>query len=184
MSLYRENGDGSLWLEPGAGDGAIVCAVQSWQAMQAARGFRTVRWVVTDIREECRVSLSELPGLAAPPVIADFLSDDGTRRIFDVAIGNPPYRLAMEFIQVALRRARYVAFLLRLGFLESKSRHDFMRRCPPDVYVLPDRPSFSGKGTDATAYAWMVWNVDDLERPFGKLRLLNVTSAEERRANP
>lgn len=78
----------------------------------------------------------------------------------DVLITNPPYGLAMEFIEKAL--AEYgklidCAFLLRINFLGSQKRAAFHRAHPSDVYVLPKRPSFTGKGTDATEYAWFVW---------------------------
>lgn len=75
-------------------------------------------------------------------------------------ITNPPYSLAMEFIERALREAPEdadVAFLLRLNFLGSQRRAAFHRSYPSDVYVLPRRPSFTGGGTDATEYCWMVW---------------------------
>lgn len=49
--------------------------------------------------------------------------------------------------------------LLRLAFLESKKRCDFWQKHPVSkLYVLSERPSFTGAGTDATAYAWFVWN--------------------------
>jgi hypothetical protein len=36
--------------------------------------------------------------------------------------------------------------------------------------VLPKRPSFTGGGTDATEYAWMVWG----PTRTGRLRILEV----------
>jgi hypothetical protein len=78
-------------------------------------------------------------------------------------ITNPPYSLAMEFIQRALAEAPAdadVAFLLRLNFLGSQRRAAFHRMYPSDVYVLPRRPSFTGGGTDATEYCWMVWGAN------------------------
>jgi hypothetical protein len=75
-------------------------------------------------------------------------------------VTNPPYSLAAEFIQRALERYRKsidCAFLLRLNYLGSQKRAAFHREHPSDVFVLPRRPSFTGKGTDATEYAWFVW---------------------------
>jgi hypothetical protein len=69
----------------------------------------------------------------------------------------------MEFIERALREAPEdadVAFLLRLNFLGSQRRAAFHRSFPSDVYVLPRRPSFTGGGTDATEYCWMVWGAE------------------------
>ncbi len=81
----------------------------------------------------------------------------------DACVTNPPYALAMPFIERALVWCacgvsdREVAFLTRLNFLGSQKRADFHRRHPCDVYVLPKRPSFTGGGTDATEYCWMAW---------------------------
>lgn len=36
-----------------------------------------------------------------------------------------------------------------------------MRSHTPDIYVLPNRPSFSGKGTDSIEYAWFVWRKEN-----------------------
>ncbi len=77
-----------------------------------------------------------------------------------VLLTNPPYRLALEFVERALREAAprgVVAMLLRLGFLESKKRAAFHQQHPADVFVLSERPSFTGRGTDAAAYGWFLW---------------------------
>jgi len=73
-------------------------------------------------------------------------------------VGNPPYLAAEAHIRHALRLAPNVAFLLRLGFLESAKRLSFWGQHPPsEVHVLAQRPSFTGKGTDSAAYGWFVW---------------------------
>lgn len=49
-------------------------------------------------------------------------------------------------------------FLLRTNFLESKKRFEWWQDKPPTkLYVLSKRPSFTGKGTDATSYSWFIW---------------------------
>ena len=58
-----------------------------------------------------------------------------------------------------------------MNFLGSQKRAAFMRAFPPDVYGLPRRPSFTGGGTDATEYAWLVWT-PERNRPSGSLRIL------------
>jgi hypothetical protein len=140
---------GGDWLEPSAGEGHIVRAVNAQRD--------DVRWVMAEIREECGPALRGLGGLALDP--ADFLGPklEGVRG-FAVALGNPPFSLAQEFIERALQMAEQVIFLLRLSFLESQKREGFFVRVGvPDVYVLPERPSFTGEGTDSCAYAWMRW---------------------------
>lgn len=79
---------------------------------------------------------------------------------FDLIIANPPYSIALEFIEAALSMRKsqgVVAFLLRINFLGSQERADWHRAHPCKLYVLPRRPSFTGGGTDATEYAWFVW---------------------------
>lgn len=123
---------GGRWLEPGAGDGAIVRAVQQ----------------VRDDIVFTTVELRDVPIEQRPPCwwwTGDFLAVGIESQLnvnYAVAIGNPPYRFAREFIEQALRFSKIVCFLLRLDFLGSRKRHEFWKRNPADVYVLPDRPNF------------------------------------------
>lgn len=68
----------------------------------------------------------------------------------------------MEFLEKSMKIVKKngkVIMLLRLGFLASEKRFNFMKENPPtDVLVLHKRPSFTGKGTDAQEYAWFVWD--------------------------
>lgn len=79
----------------------------------------------------------------------------------DLVITNPPFSLSMEFVLESFKQASRgatVAMLMRLPWLSSLKRAKWLRRHTPSVFVLPKRPSFTGKGTDATDYAWMVWS--------------------------
>ncbi len=82
----------------------------------------------------------------------------------DAIITNPPFFLALEFIQRAMRESRSysctLAFLLRLNFLGSKKRRQFHLDHPADLYVMTKRPSFIGGKTDSIEYAWFVWDRD------------------------
>lgn len=82
----------------------------------------------------------------------------------DVIITNPPFSLAMEILEKSMKivsEKGKVILLLRLGFLASDKRFDFMRGNPPtDMFVLHKRPSFTGKGTDSQEYGWFVWDKD------------------------
>ena len=52
--------------------------------------------------------------------------------------------------------------LLRINYLGSISRHEWWKENTPiAIHVLSKRPSFTGKGTDATDYAWYVWDKSD-----------------------
>ena len=43
--------------------------------------------------------------------------------------------------------------------LKSKARYEFWQENPLSrLYTLSKRPSFTGKGTDATSYSWFMWD--------------------------
>lgn len=82
----------------------------------------------------------------------------------DFIIGNPPFKLAEEFIWQAHNQLEYggkLMFLLRLSFLESVTRgrglwHDWP---PKEIHVLSQRVSWTKNGkTDDTAYAIYTWH--------------------------
>jgi hypothetical protein len=132
-----------LWLDPCAGEGAIIEA--------SGRD----RWHAIELREECREKLYR----ACPRItISDFLSmPNPTPGGYAAIVTNPPYSLAEAFVRKSLEIAPVVAMLLRLNWLGSMKRAAFLRENQPSVYVLPRRPSFTGGGTDSCEYAWFVW---------------------------
>ncbi len=117
----------------------------------------------------------------------------------DLVITNPPYNVAMDFAKRFVpwtKEGSTLALLLRLNWLGSEDRADWIRANTPATNVLPKRPPFvasitcekkrdraapcsfhvtqevealrpkkcpaCGAGvkvttTDATEYAWMVW---------------------------
>ena len=87
--------------------------------------------------------------------------------MYDIVLTNPPYSLAQEFVDHAMKFRRtelsLVAMLLRINFLGSKKRAKWLRENTPTVAVSPRRPQFcknkhGKKGTDATEYAWFLWD--------------------------
>lgn len=98
--------------------------------------------------------------------IEDFLNFT-VKRKYKTIISNPPYSIAQEVIEHCFEIAgenTEIIMLLRLAFLESKKRYSFWQKHPVNgLYVLSQRPSFTGKGTDATAYAWFVWNNSEIQ---------------------
>ena len=92
----------------------------------------------------------------------DYLQHDGVRPAGRHVVGNPPYRHAEAFVRRALSDVEHggiVAYLLRLGFLESRRRLDLWERFPArEIVVFAERPSFTGDGrTDGCAYGFFIW---------------------------
>ena len=119
----------------------------------------------------------------------------------DLIVTNPPFSLALEFLEKSLKEAKTVVYLLRLNFLGSQKRKEFWQKNPPShLFTLSERPCFSafckgnkklkikscgrsypkdtkgkcecsgtiGNGTDATEYAWFVWDRGEyFKRPNG-----------------
>jgi len=104
-------------------------------------------------------------------VIRDFIKDD-FRISPDWIITNPPYKLAKEFIDRSLLSATVgVAMFLKLVFLESVSRRDWLKNSPLRyVYVFSKRQSplrdgsslnpLTGKKMSSTiCFAWFIWEI-------------------------
>lgn len=165
---------GGLWLEPGGGEGNIVRAVNEQRT--------DVTWWSAELRETCREPLVAAVGDPDRVLIGDYLDPGlfpkGLR--FDVALGNPPFRYAMEFIERSFELADCVALLLRTNFIGSEERSAWMQEFPPDLYHLPNRPSFRGSGSDSIEYAWFVWEAGRTQRVYGLHRVLDATPLEER----
>jgi hypothetical protein len=62
----------------------------------------------------------------------------------DLIITNPPFSLALEFLEKSLEEADSVFYLLRLNFLGSKKRKAFWNKHrPTHQLVLSERPCFA-----------------------------------------
>ena len=95
----------------------------------------------------------------------DFLDPALEAFVADWIITNPPFNLAVEFVETALVRAKIgVAVLCRSNWVEGADRY---RRlfdvCPPSwIYQYVERvPMVKGRwdptASTATPYAWFVW---------------------------
>lgn len=137
-------------LEPSAGNGNICRVFKNF--------YPDKNITAVELREEEMQNLKQCSDKA---VIGDYLSIDiGCK--YDIIIGNPPYSKAIEFVNKSLQLLNengILIFLLRTAFLESKSRYNFWQvNKLSGLYTLSKRPSFTGKGTDATSYSWFVWD--------------------------
>lgn len=175
LEARGDRGCGLRWLEPSAGQGAIIRAVHRWRWLRnlAPATFTAVEAFP---HEPNRLITSGVGPVHYVNFLTSEISWFGIK--LDLCIGNPPYSLAQEFIEHGLKMAHEVAFLLRLNFLEGAKRAEFFKQHPCDVFVLPNRPSFQGNGkTDATAYAWFEFGGPNR----GRLQILNTTPKAERK---
>ena len=150
----------STVLDPCAGDGAILRVVREFNPLGLCLGLE-----IHSVR-------AQLAGMSGAEVE---IRDSLTAKAWPASsaiVTNPPYSLASEFVVRALREREGspVIMLLRLSWLEGQERAPFHRANPSDVYVLPRRPSFTGNGTDSSAYAWFVWGLT----PGGNWKILEI----------
>jgi hypothetical protein len=130
----------AVWHEPCAGDGAIIRAVNGYRVSAP-------KWNATELREDAvrlLANASDLGGISVRGP-CDYLIAPPWGS--DIVITNPPFALSFPVAQKALRECHgHVALLLRLNWLGSgteSGRSEWLRKNPPDVYVLPNRPSFA-----------------------------------------
>lgn len=171
-------------LEPCAGDGAIVGALI---ASGVDRALIDAVELDAGLAETCR-------GTGVRVVHGDFGEVRRENEQWDSVasvVMNPPYRSAQEFLELVFDRCPRadVYALLRLNFLAGAARAPFYDVAGlPDVYVLPDRPVFTGEGTDACDYGWFVWPAErahlDADSPAlreGRVFQLRTTTLNERK---
>mgnify|MGYP006268112147 CR=1 FL=1 len=162
-------------LDPCAGDGAILRV-----ACETVRGG--IRAIELDATRADVIARS-LPW--ADLIEGDALDAGATeateawRVPHGLVLMNPPFSRAMDFVRRAVSEQAphggTTAALLRLSMLAGLARVEFWRDNPCDVYVLPRRPSFTGRGTDSCEYAWFVWGPGR----SGRWSVLDVPSARE-----
>jgi hypothetical protein len=170
-----------LWIEPGVGNGAIV---QATSGLITRSGYSRPTWHVFDKRETpflTRMKHGTVLDVTDVSATKRWLKGLPGVRLDRVVIGNPPFSHARRFIDVSREAAANVLLLLRLNFLGSEERASFIRGATPDVYVLPNRPSFVKNGkTDSIEYAWFHWHALS-GRGDGRLCVLNTTPKAERK---
>ena len=157
-------------LDPCAGgsEGAICSIPMSYPQVLSEFGFASSDIDTIDIRQD---SLATIKG--------DYLKMD-CRGKYDLIISNPPFQLAVQFVEHSLDIVKpngHVIFLQRLNFLGSQARKPFFQKNMPEaVFVHSKRIRFtqpSGKsGTDSIEYAHYVWVKDGKARKTSFLRLV------------
>jgi hypothetical protein len=152
-------------LEPGAGTGAIVDVLRRHGAQR-----ERLRAVELDPVRFWRLR-QQHRDLGDKLIQTDYLRyAASTYDKYDLIITNPPYSVAHPYIRASLRLLKprgTVAMLLRVNFMGGQKRATWHRENRSDIKVLSRRPSFTGKGTDATEYAWFLWGWDHVNnRPY------------------
>lgn len=179
-------------VDAGAGTGSIL------------RRFRE-RGILKSVGVEYRSDLSNECLQHAPCVHASFFDvvaaslaeQPGCLERPNLVVMNPPYNLALEFVEAALkwvrttksrttgeRRYATVAALLRIPWMASRKREEFHREHPSTLWVIPDRPSFTGDNkVDATDYAWFIWSKDP-RIPMGAWKVIPVAHKDPKPRRP
>lgn len=169
--LEKVNLPAGKWLEPCAGHGDIIAAVNETRS--------DVIWTANELRTDTEALLTPM---AKTVRIGDYISWENPGH-YDVEITNPPFSIAMDVIRKSLEVADWVVMLLRLNYLGTTDRNEFFKTTMPDISVIPERPSFDGKGTDSIEYAWFVWPPDGQRmRTRGFIQVLDSTPLAVRKA--
>lgn len=148
---------GCTILEPAAGDGAMIDALEAHGATVYGEDIHPLRDDIAKAdwfeREDCQYTETILGGKAQKV------------NRFDYVITNPPYDKAGEFIRHALEISNsktIFAFLLRNEFDCAKSRHDLFSDGNWFIHkiVLTKRPywTFERKASPRHNYAWYLFN--------------------------
>jgi hypothetical protein len=119
-----------------------------------------------------RVVVSDIFDYGIGAKRADYLFDQVHGAHF--IITNPPFRLASQFIEKALRESEIgCAMLVRSAFLEGVDRYKTLFKIQPPTIVaqFTERVPMvkgrcDGKASSATAYCWLVWLHGEAPRPF------------------
>lgn len=90
----------------------------------------------------------------------------------DWTITNPPFKLAEQFIERALRTSECgVAMIVRAAFLEGQGRYERLFSVTPPRFVLQftervvmHKGRLAPEGSTATAYAWLVWETGIIDQ--------------------
>jgi len=148
------------WHDPGCGTGAIL--------KQIAANMQPNDYAIgVELDSERREQAQALVLPRTRIVDGDYLGLDrgtiGPRA--GISMFNPPYSYAKEFVQAALETTTVVAALLRVNWLGSRERREFLQKTKPGVGVLTERPAFCASVGCKAKCGWRVSLPLEAERP-------------------
>ena len=165
---------GGTWIEPCAGTGAIISAVNAVR--------NDVSWIACDINRNFKPYLQKV---LRPQDHLEAFTDFVHRRwdwpMADVLIMNPPFSFTMDFVRTGLKRARIVVCLPPHAWFGSVGPAQWLEAHCPDSFQLPWRPSFRPDGkTDNCDYCWYHWPEGSVDgRESGTLRMLKKPQGQQ-----
>lgn len=160
---------GGVWLDPCAARGELLSVVKEMRPEVCVLGI--------EIRPECLPDLLKVTNGRASCM--DFLTLNTSHHHADAVLTNFPFSLAEAFLTACLQIAPIVITLQRINWIRGNGRHALMARLRPGLFILPDRPSFDGRGTDSTEYGFFCFGDPAVA---GTWTMLAETPLEERSA--
>lgn len=134
---------------------------------------------VQDYYKDVDITQLDIVDRGCGAIISDFLTYKTEDR-YDAIITNPPYSLALEFVQKSLELVKpngVVAMFLKIQFLEGQKRKEFFEKNPPKyIYVFRNRMATWNNGNEKDAngkrwattmcHAWFIWEKDSVSEPI------------------
>lgn len=139
----------------------LLCSEQTCREPAANRGY-----MVRPLSEAfiAPIEASDVHDYGAGFPVRDYLWGPDPELV-DWTFCNPPFRLAQQFIERAIRTSRVgVAMIVRSAFVEGAQRYRELFSVSPPAYVLQHvervpmvKGRYDPKISTATAYVWLVW---------------------------
>lgn len=157
-ALLKEETFANVVWEPAVGEGNIATALRRFGYQPITSDIRSLP--DTDFQGDF------LSREARRKMASSIRSPDSGNEAFDI-ITNPPFSKAQEFAEAALEvTTRKVALLLRIQFLESVKRKDFLENSrlkkvlvfSKRIVMYPEGAT-PGKGNGTQCFAWFIWDL-------------------------
>jgi hypothetical protein len=147
-----------VFIEPSVGDGVIIDTISNYTS-------NYVKYLAYDIVDRGFNNTK----------IQDFLTVESFNlEDKKMIIGNPPYKLATEFVEHSLDLlddGEYACYLLKIQFLEGKKRRKMFEKYPPKhVWVFSERQGCLKNGeqqehNSAVCYCWHIFQKGFVGKP-------------------